>query len=394
MPKVIVCRACGAKSRLPDQFPGRKAKCPHCAGVISLDGSPSTAPAPRPAPRPAPAEADDEIRVVARKERPSPRPAEPVVADYDEPEEEDVPVKKKKRKKRRSRRAEGGGAIGTWIWWYVALACVVLAIVAGGFLFARAGHAEDAIFFGIELAIMTPVSMVILVISMLLASTIAGGISFGEIHTAIPKAALLILAVNLVTLIPFGIFFTLPIWVVGAMYAFDLDFWEARFLIAVNWMLNFGFKLVMLHVLLSMILHGKGDVEGMDSLVPSPRRSASAPAPASAQEKAMDKIHELGGECEDDEDADDIRIIGVNLAGSNVTDADLVHLKEFPALRRLDLSSTRITDQGLTHLKGLKQLQMINLQGTKVTAGGVAELQKALPAAKILTGEAPARRRR
>jgi hypothetical protein len=385
MPAIIVCRACGAKSRLPEQFTGRKVRCPKCAGVISLDDGSS--PAPRPAPRTVPSEADEEIRVVKRREPLSPRPPESEEVDFPA-DDEDVRVKKEKKRKKRRARQDDEGSVGTWIWWYVAVACVVLALGVAGFLVARAGHVEWVIVAGIELAVMVPVSMVILVISMLLSSTIAGGINFGEIHTAIPKAALLIIAVNLVSLIPFGGFLTFPIWVVGAMYAFDLDFWEARFLIFVNWALNFGFKLILFHALLAMMMHGgKGD---LDDLAPSPRRSA----PASPQEKAVEAIEKLGGSCDDDEEVEEMRIIGVDLADTQTGNADLVHLKDFPALRRLNLSNTRVTDAGLAHLKGLKQLQLVNLRGTKVTPDGVRELQKALPAAKILTGAAPPPSRR
>src|SRR5262249_44599151 len=158
-----------------------------------------------------------------------------------------------------------------------------------------------------------------------LSSMIAGGINFGEVHTAIPKAAILIIVVDLVCLLPFpiGVILAFPIWLLGVKAAFDLDFWEARFLVAINWMLNFIFRWAMMALFLAMILHGKGAV---DDLIPVPRRSAPTKpdAPASPQEKAMDAIEKLGGSCEDDENAEDIRIIGVDLAQSGVTDADLV----------------------------------------------------------------------
>jgi hypothetical protein len=171
------------------------------------------------------------------------------------------------------------------------------------------------------------------------------------------------------------------------MIAFGLDFWEARVLILVNWAMNLAFKWLILAAILAVLLH-VGDK--LDDLVPTPRHSA----PASPQEKAVDAIESLGGTYDDDEQVEELRIIGVDLAGTRATDADLVHLKEFPALRKLNLSNTQISDQGLTHLKGLKQLQLVDLRGTKVTAKGVGELQKALPGARILTGAAPARPKR
>ena len=92
----------------------------------------------------------------------------------------------------------------------------------------------------------------------------------------------------------------------------------------------------------------------------------------------------------------------------NVTDAGLVHVKELKRLQWLDLGCTRVTDAGLTRLADLKELKEIhlyytrvtdvglvrlkelrgltwlNLTGTNVTAAGVADLQAALPGARII----------
>ena len=60
-------------------------------------------------------------------------------------------------------------------------------------------------------------------------------------------------------------------------------------------------------------------------------------------------------------------------------------------LIHLDLSDSQITDADLLHLKGLTKLETIHLKNTddypgetKITDAGVAELRKALPGCQIL----------
>ena len=48
-----------------------------------------------------------------------------------------------------------------------------------------------------------------------------------------------------------------------------------------------------------------------------------------------------------------------------------------------DLAGTQVTDAGLVHLKGLTKLKRLSLQGSQVTRAGVAELKKALPKCSI-----------
>ena len=55
------------------------------------------------------------------------------------------------------------------------------------------------------------------------------------------------------------------------------------------------------------------------------------------------------------------------------------NLEELTKLRALDLSGTAITDAGLVHIKGMTSLTWLDLRRTKVTDAGRAELQKALP---------------
>ncbi len=103
-------------------------------------------------------------------------------------------------------------------------------------------------------------------------------------------------------------------------------------------------------------------------------------------------------------------VVSINLRGTRITGAGLVHLKPLANLRRLHLERTRVDDAGIAHLSGLTQLEYLNLYGTgvgdkalehlkglknlkqlylwqtKVTASGVEKLQKALPGVRVSRG--------
>ena len=64
----------------------------------------------------------------------------------------------------------------------------------------------------------------------------------------------------------------------------------------------------------------------------------------------------------------------LDLRGTLVTDAGLVHLKKAKDLESLALSDG-ITDAGITHLSGLTTLRWLSLTGTKVTDVGLEQLQ-------------------
>jgi Leucine-rich repeat (LRR) protein len=66
----------------------------------------------------------------------------------------------------------------------------------------------------------------------------------------------------------------------------------------------------------------------------------------------------------------------VNLSGTPVTDAGLVHLKELKNLTRLNLARTQVTDAGLAHLKELKSLTSLNLNDTQLTDAGLVHLKE------------------
>ena len=75
---------------------------------------------------------------------------------------------------------------------------------------------------------------------------------------------------------------------------------------------------------------------------------------------------------------------GLNLSGTQVTDAGLKELAGLKNLHTLNLNFTPVTDAGLKELADLKNLHTLDLSFTAVTDAGLAELQKALPACKII----------
>lgn len=102
-------------------------------------------------------------------------------------------------------------------------------------------------------------------------------------------------------------------------------------------------------------------------------------------------IAELGGKVERDPSG---RIVGVNLRGSWINDAEMIELAHLPDLERLDLSHTRIsdegmlnlkpapkitdlklfysewiTDQGMTAIKQWKHLKRLDVRGTRISDG-------------------------
>ncbi|OAI40048.1 hypothetical protein AYO40_05235 [Planctomycetaceae bacterium SCGC AG-212-D15] len=237
-------------------------------GYEVVDDPPEEAPAPR---KPAPAPARDAITAKQtlkssprKDEASSPkktsRSVAPVKDDDEDPAEtdedldeveEDRPRKKKKKRKKRSRDA-GSGA---WLPWAIGGGVVLLFTIIAAIGGVIAGYGAEVLLYGVILAVMIPISTGILILSMIISSHLAGGIEFGEIHIVIPKAMGLLLIVNIVSLVPLGGFVALIIWVIGLMVLFHLDFWECRFLIFINWVLNFVAKLAVVGILLAVVFH-------------------------------------------------------------------------------------------------------------------------------------------
>ncbi len=70
-----------------------------------------------------------------------------------------------------------------------------------------------------------------------------------------------------------------------------------------------------------------------------------------------------------------LKIVGLNLGGTDVTDKGLSHLAALTSLTRLHLEKTKVSDAGLTHLKGLQYLTSLNLYQTNVTDEGLRHLE-------------------
>ena len=62
------------------------------------------------------------------------------------------------------------------------------------------------------------------------------------------------------------------------------------------------------------------------------------------------------------------------MAGSPVDDAALVHLRNFPRLRKIDLSRTLVQGPGLVHLREHDRLDEVVLDQTAITANSLEYL--------------------
>lgn len=103
--------------------------------------------------------------------------------------------------------------------------------------------------------IMLPISTAILILAMFISSALGGGIEFGDARVVIPKAAALLLVVNLIGLVPCGLVIAFPVWAFGLMKLFHLDLWETRILLIVNWTLNFLAQMAVIFVVMAALGH-------------------------------------------------------------------------------------------------------------------------------------------
>jgi hypothetical protein len=85
----------------------------------------------------------------------------------------------------------------------------------------------------------------------------------------------------------------------------------------------------------------------------------------------------------DDSGMDEIgkmkNLILLELDGTRITDAGLIHLRNLIKLKQLYLHRTRVTSDGMQHLKGLTQLVELWVQQTGVSSLDIPELKKMLP---------------
>ena len=84
------------------------------------------------------------------------------------------------------------------------------------------------------------------------------------------------------------------------------------------------------------------------------------------------------------------RLVTLNLARTEITDAGIDQIKPFKQIRRLHLENTQITDAGLAHLSELTNLEYLNLFGTNVTVSGLQSLKGLKNLRNLFLGETPA----
>ena len=101
-------------------------------------------------------------------------------------------------------------------------------------------------------------------------------------------------------------------------------------------------------------------------------------SPAGLQAQAVAKIKKLGGQVQFAATLPGMPVVGIDLHGTRVRDADLSVLASLPAVRTLNLHNTAITDAGLAYLKAVPHLQTLFLNQTAISDAGLEQL-KALP---------------
>jgi hypothetical protein len=241
----------------PTPYPGREA-------VVKIDEVVT-----RSRPRPSPGKRPSGVVVESREEEavveldlddeaPSPTRPNKVIA----PPRADRP--KKPKKKKRVVKSRDPVDVPGWVWWTAGVGGAFALSVIAAVVAVATGHTFELFYYGIRLAVMLPVTTIILIISMVVSSQLAGGIDFGEVSTAIAKALLLLFAVNVIYLVRFGLFLSIPIWLLGLMYLFNLDFWETRFLFSINWILTYAARYAMMAMLLSAAHHLPSTIDDDD----------------------------------------------------------------------------------------------------------------------------------
>lgn len=79
-----------------------------------------------------------------------------------------------------------------------------------------------------------------------------------------------------------------------------------------------------------------------------------------------------------------MKLVLLDLSHTRVGDDVVPLLKAIGRINTLDLSDTAVTDHGAAALRGVRGVSLIDLSGTSVTPRAVADLQRALPAARVV----------
>lgn len=73
----------------------------------------------------------------------------------------------------------------------------------------------------------------------------------------------------------------------------------------------------------------------------------------------------------------------LDIDGTQITDAGLLHFKRFSTLRGLHANDTKISDAGLAHLSGMPSLNVLSIENTQISGKGLAYLAE-LPELRLL----------
>jgi hypothetical protein len=311
--------------------------------------------------------------------------------DQHEPREpEELP--RSKRRKRKRRRPQIPSKESTFLYDYMGwiIASAVYAFVASSIVgcMLATGHFLQLMIGGISWAIMMVVSVVILVASMFISSAIAGGIDYGDATEAIPKAIFLLAPINLLCILTlklsifFGFFLLLPVWAFGLMWLYHLDFWEARFLIFINSLLNRGASFLLLLAITSML---QRDLPlDFDEGLPANARELMVETPEEAVDPpwTAQDIREMRGSLEQDTNAPGQPVVSVSLRGIPIEDDQVYRLSGFHNLVRLDLGDTNVTDLGFMQLIMFRKLQAVTAPA-RVTDQAIRVVEQAIPGVKV-----------
>jgi hypothetical protein len=110
---------------------------------------------------------------------------------------------------------------------------------------------------------------------------------------------------------------------------------------------------------------------------------ARSPRQRKAQ-TAWDRIEALGGS-----GVWERELVIVSLAGTTVTDDDLVLFRDFPFVQILDLSNTAVGDNGLVHLANVRALEKLIVVGTKISKAGLKAFEREHSTVTVVTKPPP-----
>jgi uncharacterized protein YbaR (Trm112 family) len=441
MPISVVCPACMKKLLLPEEKAHKRLRCPYCANSFTLDdalpelkddpderlttrpaatvahsrpvevGPIEVSPievtpvedepidlepvAPERRPRggpPAPAkrrrgEQIQEIPVAQPAGRPPEEEPELLQLDEESPRRPARPGRRPGKGKRSAQfvRKSDSDEQAIWPWWAFGAGGVgaVMMFFLFVIVFTRSGF--EAKGYAAYMILAVPISTVLFFVAMYLSSVLLGAMEIGDIRVAIPKAIILVFFVNLVNMIPVvGVFLTLFVWLAGLFALFRLDLWEARMLLFFNWLLNWGIRFVLMAALLSWAMGGGARLPTMGGMGGGGGAMQDNGWQVEGDDGGPpwteDDVKKRGGTVRYDPRAQEAHIvIAISFRDGRVTDADLAHMGDFPALTYLDVSNNPITDRGIEHLLACPDLKILTVRATKVTDRGARALKNALP---------------